>query len=55
MLIQYENDLSFISISLMRRFDDENALVFIGMKQDGENRLLFFNFKNEMKKVKCNK
>jgi len=47
MTIEYALDLSYQSISSIRCFDDENTLVLIGMKQDGENRLVFLNFGNE--------
>jgi len=44
MIIEYEFDLSYQNISSIRCFDDENTLILIGMKQDGENRLVFFKF-----------
>jgi hypothetical protein len=47
MIIGYEFDLSYKHISSIRCFDDGNTLVFIGVRQDGENRLIFFNFGNE--------
>ena len=47
MIIQYEFDLSYQTISSIRCYDNENILVFIGMKDDGENRLVIFNFENE--------
>jgi hypothetical protein len=47
MIIEYEFDLLYENISSIRCFDNENTLVLIGMKQDGENRLIFLNFGNE--------
>ena len=47
MIIEYEFDLSYQHISSIRCFDDENTLVFIGVKQDGEYRLVFFTYGNE--------
>ena len=47
MSVEYEYDLLYESISSLRCFDNENTLVFIGMRQDGENRLIFLNFGNE--------
>jgi len=47
MIIEYEFDLLYENISSIRCFDNENTLVLIGMKQDGENRLIFLNFENE--------
>jgi hypothetical protein len=47
MIIEYEIDLLYKTISSIRCFDDENTLVFIGMKQNEENRLIFLNFGNE--------
>ncbi|CAF1087320.1 unnamed protein product [Rotaria sp. Silwood1] len=43
MIIKYEFDLSYKIISSIRCFDNENILIFIGMKQDKENRLVFLN------------
>jgi len=47
MIIEYQLDLSYQNISSLQCFDDENTLVLIGMKQNGENRLIFLNFGNE--------
>ena len=47
MLTEYEFDLPYAKISSLRCFNDETTLVFIGMRQNGENRLVFFNFGNE--------
>jgi hypothetical protein len=47
MSIEYEYDLSYTNITSLRCFENENTLVLIGMKHDGENRLIFFNFGNE--------
>jgi len=47
MTIEYEYDLSYTNITSIRCFDNENTLVLIGMKEDGENRLIFLNFGNE--------
>jgi hypothetical protein len=47
MSIEYEYDLLYESISSLQCFDNENTLVLIGMRQDGENRLIFLNFGNE--------
>ncbi|CAF2989362.1 unnamed protein product [Rotaria sp. Silwood2] len=44
MTIKYEFDLSYKTISSIRCFDNEYTLVFIGIRQDGENRLVFLNF-----------
>ena len=47
MITEYEFGLSYAKISSLRCFNDETTLVFIGMRQDGENRLVFFNFGND--------
>jgi hypothetical protein len=47
MTIEYEYDLSYTNITSIRCFDNENTLVLIGMKEDGENRLVFLNFGDE--------
>lgn len=47
MLTDYEFDLSYAKISSLRCFNDETTVAFIGMRQNGENRLVFFNFGNE--------
>ncbi len=47
MRIEYEFDLFYKNITSIRCSDNENTLVLIGMKQDGENRLIFLNFGNE--------
>lgn len=47
MTSEYEFDLSYATISSLRCFNDETTLVFVGMKQNGENRLVFFNFGND--------
>jgi hypothetical protein len=44
MVIAYEFDLLYKSISSIRCFDNENTLILIGMRQNGENRLIFLNF-----------
>lgn len=47
MIIEYKFDLLYENISSIRCFHNENILLFIGMKQNGENRLVFYNFGNE--------
>lgn len=47
MIIEYQFDLSYKNISSIQCFDNENTLVMIGMKQNGENRLIFLNFETE--------
>ncbi|CAF0931223.1 unnamed protein product [Rotaria sordida] len=52
MIIKYEFDLSYMTISSIRCFDNENTLIFTGIRQDGENRLVFLNFEYINKETK---
>ena len=47
MVIVQEIDLSFDRIASLRCFNDEDSLVFIGIRQDGERRLVFVNIDRE--------
>ncbi|CAF1964013.1 unnamed protein product [Rotaria magnacalcarata] len=52
MMIVYEFDLSYKTISSLRCFNNENTLLFIGTRQDDEKRLVFLNFRNQNKENK---
>lgn len=47
MVIQYDFDMSYRTISSIRCFDNGNVLVFIASRHNGDNRLVFFNFENK--------
>lgn len=44
MIIEYQLDISYNAISSLNCLNNENTLVFIGIREDGENRLIFLSF-----------